>query len=1199
MNTPKKIQIDSSPNSAQQGARKRSSFGITDGSLFDGIKTTLGRKSSQSSHIKPTPKKIPDNYLDFLSPNAHEFILQSSFLSNNNQANDKQQYLNNLTDDLTKQLLNTLQLYKELLKESHHTHILSNNNTAHIHLLDFLTNGLAKFVIYTIMTDWKMKDINQNSIQNYYTTVIDILIKFPEMLKQKDKITNKCILHHISNKINIQYGELVLYTIIDNYTDALSIVDSAGSLPLHYLLNNPTLNTPSVVKMVQGYPNSCMAKNSKGQLPLHIALKHPCISIEIVNILLKAAPTSASIPDLKGRLPIHIAMNNKQTTLSIIKILCDAYPDSIRTVAAEGTLPLHILLSQPSPSIEIIQYILQKYPKSCEILCHDNKSPLHIASDNLTPSHEVILLLTQINPNMASLPDSNGYLPCHLAMDQPTPDNNIVETLLKIYPEACEHVTQDGLLPLHFALGVQTEPTTYIIDKLMRLYPKGAVQETIEYLPSQADADPFTWKGEWIEHTWTPLSRAVDREFTNIVKLMTNILTEERIHFSLLPSAGDRRPSSASTQRAPLGSNKVTLITRNPSTFSTTDPTRKASTDAPLSIANQKRRISQDKNTTIKSTSAHDSNGNASDSDDDSYRQGRKDPVVRVRQAVTSPPKSINRSKSPSSFTPLSPIKRAPATQPPDGQNPYIRPVVSPKSSFTPTSLNKPERLETADSTLRSEPSIGELSPYKGLNIEPRHSPLAVNKGFDFNTSGGSGGVVDKHSTEALQAKTSNKSPSSNLLSTRPQGSTTTDDDDGHMPRQTPPKSPPTPSESTTPPVQTRTQRLSNRIIHTSSRSQSRTTSVDSYDTPTATAANGNVSKKESFAINFEEPLSGLSMDARQHLIPSAREEVENDEEDRARLSLLHQKQQQEQSQQEEVIHSTITPLSSVIDLAHMSAVVPSNHAAANSGHSASSDVPTINSKPSRITHAARRHHDTTHKDTTATDIHHTAPTIDSPPKQTNITSGNDKHKSLLADVNDFDADCDGPLGNRRSSLHDKGITPAHHIPITITKHSDDDNWNFHKFDTDIHRVEANNKPSTAPAKRRPGQQSGRDEVVRLMPLEGVDEPSLNPKNKNGSADLAHPPGYGASSPDKDKGTNSRPKRILSATGDHSGEGSISGHSDALTSMLDEQFAMSDPHRSSTGGLSGVGGEDDDNNSLASGTSSAARNKKGPRRHAT
>ena len=1171
MNTPKKIQIDLSPNSAQQAARKRSSFGITDGSLFDGIKTTLGRKSSQSSHIKPTPKKIPDNYLDFLSPNSHDFILQSSFLSNNNQANDKQQYLNNLTDDLTKQLLNTLQLYKEILKESHHTHILSNNNTAHIHLLDFLTNGLAKFVIYTIMTDWKRKDLNTNSIQNYYTTVIDILIKFPEMLKQKDKITNKCILHHISDKINIQYGELVLFTIIDNYNDALSIVDSAGSLPLHYLLINPTLNTPSVVKMVQGYPNSCMTKNSQGQLPLHIALKHPCICIELVNILLKAAPTSASVPDLKGRLPIHKAMNNKNITLQIIKILCDSYPDSLRTVAADGTLPLHILLSQPSPNIEIVQYILHKYPKSCEILCNDNKSPLHIASDNLTPSHEVILLLTQINPTMASLPDSNGYLPLHLAMDQPKPDNNIVDALLKIHPEACERVTQDGLLPLHFALGVQTEPTTYIIEKLMRVYPKGAVQEAIEFLPAQADADPFTWKGEWIEHTWTPLSRAVDRQFTNIVKLMSNILTEERIHFSLLPSAGDRRPSSSSTQRAPLGSNKVTLITRNPSTFSTTDPTRKASTDAPLSIANQKRRISQDKDKKQKSASAHDSNSNASDSDDDSYRQGRKDPPVRVRQAVASPPKSIDRSKSPSFFTPLSPIKRAPASQLPDGQNPYIRPGVS--SPFTPTLLTNPERLETADSPLRSDPSIGELSPYKGLNIEPRHSPLAVNKGFDFSGES-SGGVVDKHSTEAVQAKKSNKSPSSNLSNTRPQGPTNTDDDE-HMPKHTPPISPRTPNDSTTPGAQTRSQRLSNRFILTSSRSQSRTTSVDSHDDPSAPGLN----KTESFAINFEDPLSGLSMDARQHLIPSARE----DDDDRARLFLLHQKQQQQLQQQE--IQSTITSVSSIVDLGHVTAY---------SGHD--TDAHGVNPKPGRMSHAARRHHDTTHKDTTSTDIHHTAPTIDSPPKQTDRTTGNDKHKSLPHDLSDFDADCDGPQGNRRSSLHDKGITPTHHIPITITKHSNEDNWNFHRFDTDIHNVDTNNKPSTAPAKHRPGKNiSGRDDVVRLMPLDDVNEP--DPKSNKASTLLSQPPGYGASSPDKEKVANSRPKRILSATGDRSGESSTSGHSDALTSMLDEQFAMSNPHRGSIG--SGIGGEDDDNNSLASGTSSAARNKKGPRRHAT
>jgi hypothetical protein len=67
-------------------------------------------------------------------------------------------------------------------------------------------------------------------------------------------------------------------------------------------------------------------------------------------------------------------------------------------------------------------------------------------------------------------------------------------------------------------------PVLEIIHKLLELMPDSPEHVAVDITPSDENANPETWEGEWVKKKWTPMSRALDRRLDPIISLFKSAI---------------------------------------------------------------------------------------------------------------------------------------------------------------------------------------------------------------------------------------------------------------------------------------------------------------------------------------------------------------------------------------------------------------------------------------------------------------------------------------------------------------------------------------------------------------------------------------------------------------------------------------------------------------------------------------------------
>lgn len=330
------------------------------------------------------------------------------------------------------------------------------------------------------------------------------------------------------------------------YPEGTAEKDKDGLLPIHYAVQNQTVNLEFIMKLVKIDKPSVREFDVNGRLPVHLACYHR-LDIKIIQYFLEEYPDSASRRTQTGRLPLHFALEGK-CSIDIIKFLIHQFPNGVNEVASgklpihyacengngidvlqliheldEGSskrkslelmLPIHYLTAHKA-SVEKIAMFMNLYPDGLTEKDVHGRLPLHYALNHVNNA-DVILLLLNKEPGTASIRSRGGHLPLHLAIEkhqstkvildliQKFPpaaaendmmtvrpvkkaiknklDSAVVIALLKEYPDAASEIDEYDRIPLHYA--VSNNMALEVIQTLLVMCPEGAsIPDSYSQLP--------------------------------------------------------------------------------------------------------------------------------------------------------------------------------------------------------------------------------------------------------------------------------------------------------------------------------------------------------------------------------------------------------------------------------------------------------------------------------------------------------------------------------------------------------------------------------------------------------------------------------------------------------------------------------------------------------------------------------------------
>jgi ankyrin repeat protein len=168
-----------------------------------------------------------------------------------------------------------------------------------------------------------------------------LLLAFPEGARLANQ-SGKLPLH-----LSCQYLDLeAIRLLLSLHSEACSVADSHGWLPLHYALNT----SPTITSTV-------MPPSSPS---LHL-------SLAIIELLLSTYPGSAQTPTHQGLFPLHLYLRNRPTpSPAVVKLLLHHFPfGAFVTVGQQDELPLHLVIARDPPPLEVIESLIEINPEGC------------------------------------------------------------------------------------------------------------------------------------------------------------------------------------------------------------------------------------------------------------------------------------------------------------------------------------------------------------------------------------------------------------------------------------------------------------------------------------------------------------------------------------------------------------------------------------------------------------------------------------------------------------------------------------------------------------------------------------------------------------------------------------------------------------------------------------------------------------------
>ena len=306
----------------------------------------------------------------------------------------------------------------------------------------------------------------------YYTTMgQSILTVFPEIATQVTKQSGKMLLHHTALKSSAAMATEALKMVLKANPSAAFSQDASGATALHWITNNPVVNSNLIMLLISANPRSPFTPDNEGFLPLHWAVNNSNSSntggVEAVATLLSVHAGAASTPCHRGTLPLHWCLTNtiqsknamkgvgevsSSVNLAVLHALLEVYPDAARTFDDDGFLPIHRLVDRgTTPNV------MQKSTNNPN------------SSTTINPVCESLRWLLDIYPQALRCPNSDGCLPLHRAIDQDDPHIDMIKQIISGHPGAVLQGDDEGYFPLHLALdrSVPNSEVCFIIFDAM------------------------------------------------------------------------------------------------------------------------------------------------------------------------------------------------------------------------------------------------------------------------------------------------------------------------------------------------------------------------------------------------------------------------------------------------------------------------------------------------------------------------------------------------------------------------------------------------------------------------------------------------------------------------------------------------------------------------------------------------------------
>ena len=212
-----------------------------------------------------------------------------------------------------------------------------------------------------------------------------LLELFPDLIYGSDfPYENTPLMYAISS------SSIDMIQLFDKYSEAYSITNSSGNLPLHYAISC-TKDYDIIRHVYKKFPEALNVANSSGQFPLHIACQHGC-SLEIVKMLYTS---EQDVQDVFGNYPMHLfgeytsddkyACYNKETIFQksgVISYMNKKNPGVILKQNNSGNTPIHnfAMLYAPKTSVLFSDVCSLLCPEALLIKNNQGMLPVHIAS---------------------------------------------------------------------------------------------------------------------------------------------------------------------------------------------------------------------------------------------------------------------------------------------------------------------------------------------------------------------------------------------------------------------------------------------------------------------------------------------------------------------------------------------------------------------------------------------------------------------------------------------------------------------------------------------------------------------------------------------------------------------------------------------------------------------------------------------------
>ena len=216
----------------------------------------------------------------------------------------------------------------------------------------------------------------------------------------------------------------IIQNLVTIYSEAASIADDSGRLPLHVIAKYGegwTDDAESVLKANPGAAQVRAGRSRQGaahaRLPIHIAAAGPDAGPDLISRLVAAHPRGVSLPDGFGKLPLHLACESGKVWEEGVRVLYESYPRAVEEKEdnGRGWTALHMAASCPHSSNSLIEALVDIYPAATMEVDRRGQYPLHLACSSGKSWDDGIRIIFDANPEAAGAPNSVGLLPFHCA----------------------------------------------------------------------------------------------------------------------------------------------------------------------------------------------------------------------------------------------------------------------------------------------------------------------------------------------------------------------------------------------------------------------------------------------------------------------------------------------------------------------------------------------------------------------------------------------------------------------------------------------------------------------------------------------------------------------------------------------------------------------------------------------------------------